>query len=81
MPCLLQMLDARRLQNVPIRALLKLPRIDVTENDAGSALRRNEDIAQVGGDRWRVPVSHRSHDPLELEIRRALAVILDVDLS
>lgn len=75
------MLDAGRLQNVPIRALLKPARIDVTKNDAGSTLRRDEDIAQVSGDRWRVSISHRSYDPLELEIGRALAVVIDVDLS
>lgn len=54
------MVDARRLQDVPVRPLIKLPGIIVTENDAHRALRRNEDFAQVGGDRWRVPVSHRS---------------------
>lgn len=75
------MIYAGRLQNVPIRALLKLTWLGVTENDADCALRSDEDIAQVGGDRWRVPVSHRSHNPLDLEIRRALAVVLNVDLS
>lgn len=66
---------------ITIRPLLKLPWVGVTENDAGSALRCDEDVAQVGSDGWRVLVSHRFYDPLELEIRQSLAVVLDVDLS
>lgn len=62
------MLDARRLKDVPIRPLPVLPWIGVAKYDADCALRRDEDVAQVGGDRWRVPENHRTSDPLELEI-------------